>query len=177
MRKRCQPDNHQHAYYADKGVTVCARWLGSEGFKNFLADMGERPPGTTLDRFPNGAGIYEPGNCRWATAFQQSRNRPNVKMSTDLIIEVCNRYKRGETIDQIAENLKLKKTTVNRWLDDNRIAKRKIPPPRSKPRSHLKPAFAEVCKSYGRGEKISSIVTRLGIPRTTVLRWLKQGGL
>lgn len=51
---------------------VCDRW---QVFANFLADMGERPDGTTLDRYPDPAGNYEPGNCRWATPYAQRHNR------------------------------------------------------------------------------------------------------
>jgi hypothetical protein len=56
-------------------VKVCDRWLT---FANFLADMGERPPGTTLDRYPDNEGDYEPSNCRWTTRKNQSRNRHNT---------------------------------------------------------------------------------------------------
>lgn len=73
MRQRCtNPNDPAWRYYGGQGIKVCARW-GS--FDNFLADMGERPDGKTLDRWPDNAGNYEPGNCRWATAVEQNANR------------------------------------------------------------------------------------------------------
>lgn len=74
MIRRCTcPSFSAYPAYGGAGVTVCARWL--ESFENFLADMGVRPKGTTLDRFPDHAGDYKPGNCRWATPKEQSDNR------------------------------------------------------------------------------------------------------
>lgn len=70
MKYRCA----KRAGYADRGITVCERWLGKDGFANFLSDMGERPAGMTLDRV-NNDGNYEPSNCRWATSSQQQRNK------------------------------------------------------------------------------------------------------
>ncbi len=65
--------------YGGQGITVCERW---SSFENFLADMGERPKGKTLDRFPSNGGNYEPGNCRWATNVEQARNKRNNVLVT-----------------------------------------------------------------------------------------------
>lgn len=72
MLARClNPNSDSYPYYGGRGIEICDRW--QESFENFLADMGERPPGMTLDR-KNNNGDYEPGNCRWATPKQQNRN-------------------------------------------------------------------------------------------------------
>jgi hypothetical protein len=72
MRVRCSnPNSRNYKWYGARGVTVCERW---SSFENFLADMGERPEGRTLDRINNDLG-YEPGNCRWATPKEQIANQ------------------------------------------------------------------------------------------------------
>jgi hypothetical protein len=73
MKQRClnqkAPDYHS---YGGRGIKVHEAWRDS--FPQFLADMGERPEGTTLDRI-DVDGDYEPSNCRWATLKTQQRNR------------------------------------------------------------------------------------------------------
>lgn len=73
MKKRCLNSKHKDfPAYGGRGITVCEKWMKS--FNNFLLDMGEAPPNTSLDRI-NVDGGYTPENCRWASFTEQSFNQ------------------------------------------------------------------------------------------------------
>jgi len=75
MHKRCRSAHGKNfMIYGSRGISVCDRWSGDDGFKNFLIDMGERPSQDhSLDRIDGSKG-YCLENCRWATIFQQNNN-------------------------------------------------------------------------------------------------------
>jgi hypothetical protein len=83
MNQRCfNPRNRSYPRYGGRGITVCERWRGKEGFPAFLIDMGHRPSKShSIDRINNDKG-YCPQNCRWATIGEQNRNtRTNRKIT------------------------------------------------------------------------------------------------
>lgn len=75
MINRCtNPNVRQYEDYGGRGIAVCERWLNN--FENFLEDMGEPPPGLTIDRLDNDKGYFKE-NCAWRTPVHQARNRRN----------------------------------------------------------------------------------------------------
>lgn len=92
MIQRCMnPNATAWDDYGGRGISVCEEWLGTEGYHQFVKDMGFRPDGMTLDRIDTN-GNYEPGNVRWATPKTQQNNRRVTKMLTF----------NGETMSQAA---------------------------------------------------------------------------
>lgn len=81
MHLRCyNPNAMGYEHYGGRGITVCERWHrdNPDGLSNFIADMGFRPKNLSIDRIDNNIG-YQPGNCRWATAQEQTLNQRHRK--------------------------------------------------------------------------------------------------
>lgn len=102
MISRCIYPSASSSDYS--AIKVCDRWMT---FENFLADMGERPDGMTIDRFPDRAGNYEPTNCRWATPVEQSQNRRSSVLSIDSANEAIGRFEHGQKVSAISRIMKI----------------------------------------------------------------------
>jgi hypothetical protein len=80
MKQRClNPRSRQYPNYGGRGITICSSWLAS--FEHFIADMGPKPEGLSLDRIDNDRG-YEPENCRWASRWEQNANQRRTLLLT-----------------------------------------------------------------------------------------------
>lgn len=85
IQRVTNPNATGYSYYGGRGITVCERWRNS--FEAFLEDVGERPDGLTLDRYPDNDGGYwcghcaecvrlgRPANWRWADWSTQMKNK------------------------------------------------------------------------------------------------------
>jgi hypothetical protein len=102
MKWRCLiPTNPNWEHYGGRGITVCKRWLlpNTQGFRNFIADLGPRPKGKSLDRI-NVQGHYEPTNCCWSTAAKQRCNQRRIIFRNKRMTKV-------EKVKQMEERVRL----------------------------------------------------------------------
>ena len=122
MMTRCyNPNRKEYTNYGGRGIEVCDRWLGENGFEHFVHDMGERPSSKhSIDRIDTN-GNYCPENCRWATPKEQCNNRRVTRYiilngEKIALSEFCekfgigywslsNKIKRGFDINEVVHNL------------------------------------------------------------------------
>jgi hypothetical protein len=121
MVKRCaDPEDRDWPRYGGRGIRVCARWASA--FENFLADMGVRPEGMTLERRDNDKD-YDPDNCFWASRKRQANNRSsNIRATIN-----------GETLTvaQWAARLRLRPGLVYKRLQRGWPIEEALTPPRT----------------------------------------------
>lgn len=118
MKQRClNPNNPRFDSYGGRGICIEPAWLS---FSGFLADMGERPKGMTLDRIDND-GDYTKANCRWILHGHQQRNTRRNKLSLHLVKEILAVQRVWEGSDrelarQFAKELGVKAETIREVL-------------------------------------------------------------
>lgn len=109
MISRClNTESTSYKHYGGRGITVCERWQNS--FEDFKSDMGERPSKNhSIDRIDND-GHYEPGNVRWSTQEEQTRNKRNNRK-----IEY---YGELYVISDLAKIVKMSRATLRKHLNN-----------------------------------------------------------
>lgn len=120
MIARCHRQrNAEYRNYGGRGITVCDRWRGD--FAAFIGDLGKRPsPTHTLERLDNDTG-YCPGNVRWATQKEQSRNK-----RTNTRIELNGRT---QTLIEWSEEIGINYKTLRYRLDQGWSVERALTTP------------------------------------------------
>lgn len=151
MKTRCYNINSPaYKNYGGRGIKVCDRWLGPDGFLNFAADMGERPSNNcSLDRINNN-GDYCPENCRWTDVVTQANNRRANKTLTF----------NGETLTEAewARKIGVKYTTLHERI------RRGIPVEK-----------ALTMKTQSKKDSLYILAKEKGVDRLRVYKRLKRG--
>lgn len=144
IRSRCENPHHaSYNNYGGRGIKICDRWRGENGFENFLNDMGERPSkGYSIDRIDNN-GDYCPENCRWATWSEQSNN----KRSNVLICIYGKSVSCKQLCDWFGLPYNYLRLRLGRGIDVNEILRRIIIPSKGE---HSKHCTLSTHRNYNR---------------------------
>jgi hypothetical protein len=111
MRNRClNPHQPRWPRYGGRGIKICKRW---NDYSNFLADMGECPPGLTLERINNN-GDYKPSNCVWASYFAQRLNSARRTLTWHDVRAI--RAAKGRTQQSLADAYGVHQTNISAIL-------------------------------------------------------------
>ncbi len=126
MKARCaNTSNLSYPSYGGRGINYDPRW---EDFSNFLLDMGEQPPGLSIDRIDNSAG-YTKHNCRWVTRVVQNRNRRRVKLTERDAHQIRWLAEMGYLQKRIASMFKVRACTISQVVSGKRWATKDMSKP------------------------------------------------
>lgn len=160
MKDRClNPANEAYADYGGRGITICERWLK---FDNFLADMGSRPSGTTLERVNNKKG-YMPSNCKWGTRLEQNNNsRWNTRIT----------YRgRTQTIAQWARELSIPSNRISKRLGEGWSVEKTLSTPAVGPSAR----HQRLIEFRGHSKNVAGWSRELGIEARRISARLSRG--
>jgi hypothetical protein len=114
----CDPKRKEFERYGGRGISICDRWRSS--FADFLADMGEKPPGLTIERINNN-GNYCKENCRWATVAEQNRNQ---RRNHWILVGNETKTLTDWSIDRGVPRSTIHKRLAKGWLPDRAVTER-----------------------------------------------------
>lgn len=151
MRDRCKnPKNPNYKNYGGRGITVCRRWSGANGFPSFFADMGEILEPFTIERIDNDKG-YSPNNCKLATKEEQANNtRQNIHFTHNGKTKTLAQWVKSDGV--VSYGATLRRLSLG-WTFEDAL----ITPPRVKYKNHVYVTrngqtknLSEWCRSDGR---------------------------
>jgi hypothetical protein len=155
--------------YGGRGITVCKRWMN---FENFLYDMGPRPSMSySLDRFPDPDGNYEPGNCRWATASEQARNRAKRGRYAGLEVNGQRKSYRDWEREAPVSRVAIRSRLASGMDPSEAVTKQPSPY-----RKFSDEKYAQMRKDFESGRTVASIAREMGADPSTVWRIVHPNG-
>ncbi|HNC24842.1 MAG TPA: hypothetical protein PLU52_11600 [Opitutaceae bacterium] len=165
MINRChRPEVENYPNYGGRGIAVCDRWRSS--FDAFMADMGERPPGGTIERRDND-GPYGPENCLWVTRADQSRNKRNNRLITA--------NGRTMTMADWARELGINPAAILYRIRAGWTAARAVTEPApERPNSKLSPDQVRAIRAAYPGKTYAAIAQEHGVSKKTVMNVVQR---